>query len=321
MRVGNAPEAPTESPPRFLPAHGWETSRAGPVATAANAPLGPDALEGNFPAGETIGRLEEGEVLLQAAFYPVGESSAVDANFPPRELPLTLDDAQPGGLEGQPDHIAADRLVAQVNGWNIDLLVYYGGGDPTGLPPVRADPSAETRAAAQEQLARLVVPVREPPALSPTPKGACQPSNLRAEVHLDNSDGTLAGHISVRNVGDATCTLEGRARVVEPRDVNGEVFPLTTSEAVPAWRQGDAEPPDGWPTVRVAPQSEALAVLRIRNWCVEPGEPVYFYVRLRYHTDRISGVAPSVRIPPKCDDPQMPMELSLGPFEPKPIPK
>lgn len=320
VRASDAPsdaDAPTESGPRFLPAPRWETSRGGSTAIAANVALGPDASGGNLP-WDTIGRLEDGEVLLLALSIPEGESTAVDANFPPRELPLSLDDAQPGGLEGQPDHIAADRLLAQVNGWNIDLLVFYGGADPTS--PVPTDPSAETRAAAQEQLARLVVPARETPSLSPAPAGACQPSNLRAGVHLDATDGTLVGRISIRNTSDATCMLEGRARVVEPRDVDARVLPSTPSEAAPAWRQEGAEPPDGWPTVRLAPRSEAQAVLRIRNWCVEPEGPVYFFIRLPYHTDRIAGAAPSVRIPPQCEDPQMPMELSLGPFEPQRTP-
>jgi hypothetical protein len=144
--------------PRFLPAPGWETSQGGVVATAGNVPLGRDALEGNFPAYETIGRLEEGQVVLQAAFYPMGENTAVDTNFRPRELPLSSDEAYPMlSFEGQPDHIYAERLLVQVNGWNIDLLIFYGGGDPTAVPPVRSEPTAETRTAAQEQLERLVV--------------------------------------------------------------------------------------------------------------------------------------------------------------------
>jgi hypothetical protein len=147
------------APPSFRPAPGWETSQAGFVATAANVPLRPNALEGNFPAYETIGRLEEGEVLLQAAFYPMGESTAVDTIFRPRDLPLSSDEAYPTlAFEGQPDHIYAERLGVQVNGWNIDLLIFYGGGDPTAVPPVRSEPTVETRTAAQEQLERLVVP-------------------------------------------------------------------------------------------------------------------------------------------------------------------
>jgi hypothetical protein len=144
----------------FLPAPGWETSQAGLLATAANVPLGPDALEGNFPAHETIRRLGDSDILMQAALIAPLESWGDDARrgFPPRSLPLSLDEATPQvAFEGAPD-VWADRLGATVNGWNVDVLVFYGGTDLTSVPPV--GPTAETRAAAQEQLARLVVKAR-----------------------------------------------------------------------------------------------------------------------------------------------------------------
>jgi hypothetical protein len=146
------PPAPCGTVPYFGPAPRWETVQTGASATAANIPLGPNTRSGDAP-WDTVERLEEGDVLLYAMFWPAGR-----ADLPPRELPLSLDDAQPGGLEGQPDDVYADRLGAQVDGWNIDLLVFYGGGDSTGVPPVPSEPSAEHRATAQEQLARLAVP-------------------------------------------------------------------------------------------------------------------------------------------------------------------
>jgi hypothetical protein len=154
--------APTADFPGFLPAPGWQTvtTPSASSATAANIPLGPDTLKGYVP-WDTVERLEDGDVVLFAMVYPTG-NTAVDANFPKRGLPLSLDDSVTDiNFEGQPDHIYADRLGAQVNGWNIDLLIFYGGGDRTAVPPVRRAPSAETRAAAQEQLARLVVPARK----------------------------------------------------------------------------------------------------------------------------------------------------------------
>ena len=154
--------APTANFPSFLPARGWQTvtTPSASSATAANIPLGPDSLKGYMP-WDTVERLEDGDIVLFAMVYPTG-NTAVDANFPKRELPLSLDDSVTDiNFEGQPDHIYADRIGAQVNGWNIDVLIFYGGGDPTAVPPVRRAPSAETRAAAQEQLARLVVPARE----------------------------------------------------------------------------------------------------------------------------------------------------------------
>ena len=116
-------------------------------------------MEGNFPAHETIGQLQKGDVLLQAAFNPIGDSTAVDSIFPARELPLSLDDATPHvAIEGSPG-VWADRLGARVDGWNVDVVVLYGGTDLTTVPPV--GPTAEARAAAEEQLARLVVPAGE----------------------------------------------------------------------------------------------------------------------------------------------------------------
>jgi hypothetical protein len=141
--------------PYFRPAAGWEAVQTGVAATAANIPLGPNTRSGDAP-WDTVDRLEANDVLVYAMLYPAGESAAVDAIFPPRELPLSLDDAQPGGLEGQPDDIYADRLRAQVNGWNIDVVVFYGR-DRKGVPPVHAQPSAAARARAQEQLALLGV--------------------------------------------------------------------------------------------------------------------------------------------------------------------
>jgi hypothetical protein len=145
--------------PYFRPAPGWEAVELRTSASAANGPLGPDVMEGNFPAHKTIGQLQEGDVLLQAVSHPMGDSTAVDAIFPLRELPLSLDDATPHvAIDGSPD-VWADRLGARVDGWNIDVVVFYGGTDLTTVPPV--GPTAEARSAAQEQLARLVVPAGE----------------------------------------------------------------------------------------------------------------------------------------------------------------
>ena len=156
-----APTTPAHFP-GFRPAPGWQTvaTPSTSSATAATIRLGPGTLKGDMP-WDTVARLEDGDIVLFAMVYPTG-TPAMDANIPKRELPLSLDDAVTDiSFEGQPDHIYTDRLGARVNGWNIDLLIFYGGGDPTAEPPVRSEPSAETRAAAQKQLDRLVVPARK----------------------------------------------------------------------------------------------------------------------------------------------------------------
>jgi hypothetical protein len=135
--------------PRFLPAPGWEVVQAGIATTASNIPMGPHTRSGSTP-WDTVERLGEDDVVLSVSVLPTGESPLVDAQHPPGELPLSIDDAPPGGLEGDPEVGLTLRRLVQVNGWNIDLMIFFG----------TAEPSAETRAAAQEQLARLDVPSR-----------------------------------------------------------------------------------------------------------------------------------------------------------------
>jgi hypothetical protein len=148
--VPSSSAVPDESRvPQFLPARGWEVVQKETSAVASNIPLGPMSRSGSAP-WDTVERLGRGDVVLYAISVPTGESAAVDAAFPAGELPLSLDHAQPGGLEGNPGVGLTLRMRVQVNGWNIDLLVFYGA----------AEPSAETRAVAQEQLARLDVPSR-----------------------------------------------------------------------------------------------------------------------------------------------------------------
>ena len=146
--------ASTSAAPYFRPAPGWHISETG--ATAANIPLGAASRSGAVP-WDTVERLQDGDVVLFAMFWRKGK-----ADLPPREFPLSLDDAQPGGLEGQPD-IYAETLLAQVESVNIDLRIFYGGTVPAGVPPIDIGASAEERAAAREQLARLVVPAAVEP--------------------------------------------------------------------------------------------------------------------------------------------------------------
>jgi hypothetical protein len=140
--------------PYFDAAPGWETVPTGGGMTAANAALGPDSAAGQMP-WDTVATLQEGDVVLLLSAFPATEVSRADGSFPPRDLPLSLDDAQLGGIEGQPDGVYAERLLAEVDGWNVDVIAFYGGGG--------SEPTAETRAAAQEQLDGLVVPAAAAP--------------------------------------------------------------------------------------------------------------------------------------------------------------
>jgi Protein of unknown function (DUF4232) len=300
--------------PGFLPAQGWDTFQTGvtrppqaPSATAANVRLGEDALSGTFP-WETVARLHTGEVLLQATFYPAGEIAGIDSKFPRRSLPLSLDDAQTGAtLEGQPANVTADRLVARVNGWNLDLFVFFGG---------RATTAA--RAAAQDELDRLVVPqgspgpISSPPPVSRPSGTSCRSTALRARLFVQGATGTLLGQIRIRNVGRKACTLRGRP-IVELRDANGVLLNARETAAAPIWKYNGAKHPPGWPTVHVAPRGVAQVSLQLANWCVVPVKPVYFHVRLPRAGEPIVARA---RVPLTCGDAHLPVRLAIGPVEP-----
>jgi hypothetical protein len=299
--------------PGFLPAQGWDTFQTGvtrppqaPSATAANVKLGPDALSGTFP-WQTAATLRGGQTLLQATFSPTGENSGVDAQFPRRSLPLSLDDADSGvSLEGQPRNVSAERLSARVNGWNLDLFVFFGGR-----------PTAAARNAAQEELDRLVVPEGAPglldtrPSLQPS-ANACRASALRTTVRLQGATGSLLGSILVRNVGDKACRLRGRP-TVELRDARGVLLNVRESKAPPLWKQLGAARPAGWPTVRLPARGSAEIFVQLRNWCVVPVKPVFFHTYLPGVGEHLPAPA---RITLRCDAPGRPVGLEVGPVEP-----
>ena len=133
--------------PHFPVADGWDVRQVGIEATASTNPLA--SYAGNDP-WDAVQELGADDVVLYVAAYPKGESVLQDANTPPGVLPLSLDDMPSGGMEGHPGVGLTLRRTVQVNGWNLDLMVFFG----------RADPSAKTRALAQDELTRLDVPVR-----------------------------------------------------------------------------------------------------------------------------------------------------------------
>jgi len=141
----------------FLPADGWSSintgftnSREAPAAVAANLPISEIDLSqgaGNLPR-TTISRLRSDGVVLFAIFYPRGEVEKVDRSFKTAALPLRLADAAEGNIEGDPNGgNASYRLTRAVNGWNVDVMVFFGSPKP----------SATLRAAAEAELERLIV--------------------------------------------------------------------------------------------------------------------------------------------------------------------
>jgi hypothetical protein len=136
----------------FLPARGWNVSQTGaldggvPSAVAANVPL--DARDPEGRPFATLRSLPPRGALVWTRFSPRGDAAS-DRAFPERTLPLQLTDADPLSPlrdRSAPAGVVRYRIAAAVGGYNVDARVYFG-----------SQPSNAARAAAQQQLDRLVV--------------------------------------------------------------------------------------------------------------------------------------------------------------------
>jgi hypothetical protein len=176
--IGPAP-APWETgwpPPTFEPAPGWYLASTGtvdpeaeliPITWAANVPfsqadLAEARIAGSlgFPPAETLRTLDADQIALVALLWSADRRNAPtgpDQNFPTRELPLRLSDADVrSSWEGQVhSDVPEFLLLAWAGGWNLDVRVYFGSQEP----------SEETLAEAQAQLDRLRLP--DPPTPPP----------------------------------------------------------------------------------------------------------------------------------------------------------
>jgi hypothetical protein len=135
----------------FLPEQGWSVLQNGgdgtplrpAVAVAANVPISLEDDPDGLPYSTLLSLPPDGIVIV-AEFLAVGEEAGPDT------LPLRARDAAPRqlGAEVRPERpLGQYELRAFVNGYAVDLHIYYG----------TRRPSAALMAAAQRQLDRLVV--------------------------------------------------------------------------------------------------------------------------------------------------------------------
>lgn len=138
----------------FLPERGWSVLQTAKRATlsqeaiaiAANVRISPDDAADRLPYSTLLSLPPNGVVML-ASFTARGDRFR-DQNFAVSALPLRLRDAVPGSIQVRPERpLGHYRLFAGVNGYNVDVAVYFGMPFPQpGL--IRT---------AQRQLDRLVV--------------------------------------------------------------------------------------------------------------------------------------------------------------------
>lgn len=140
--------------PGFAPAAGWHTlpveSISGPIGRAvsvANVAFSRADVGSSAPA-RTVAKLRKQDVLIWAQFQPT-RRTATDNGFPPRRLPLRLNQA---GLSRTPEGFAAPgrvlHLLARARAYDFFVYVFFGSSKP----------SAAARTAADAQLAKLQLP-------------------------------------------------------------------------------------------------------------------------------------------------------------------
>jgi hypothetical protein len=132
----------------FLPATGWTVIQVGLPGSAestrmvaANVPISPGGPRRGQPPA--LHAWPPWTIVIDATLKARGEP-ARDASFPVRSLPLTLADARPVTVPGQPtlEYV----LRAGVDGYNVDASVTFA-----------SEPTAALFAKAEEQIARLVI--------------------------------------------------------------------------------------------------------------------------------------------------------------------
>ena len=167
----NAPSVTAAREPAelgFVPESGWFALQSPPpaiegqqtAAVAANVPFAADDVDDGLvePSGlpySTLLTLPPDGIVIVVSMTPQTEPhyAPIPTAFPyPRlELPLRLRDAVPyvqWGAQVRPDEpLAQYQLRGEIRGINAEVSVYFGTARPT----------SELRAAAQRQLARLVL--------------------------------------------------------------------------------------------------------------------------------------------------------------------
>jgi hypothetical protein len=148
---------------------------------------------------------------------------------------------------------------------------------------------------------------------------ACRAHDLRAQLFLQGATGSLVGGVDLRNVGKAPCALLGWPRVsftgAGTATTHWQVKKLAASPAPPDVL---ADPPGSLRALR--PGKTASVSLFWSNWCGPGAQPT-----------GASGTPPegiavglssgtTITVPltraPRCDAPQDPSIVSVGPFIP-----
>jgi hypothetical protein len=170
--------------------------------------------------------------------------------------------------------------------------------------------------AASAGLASLRAPSSGPGG-TPTPApstSACIAAELRATTALDGAAGSIVGSIDLTNIGNGTCTLEGRPSVTISSPA-GRQLPIPVVPVKAQWEVDATPSPSGWPVVTLRPGSVASIRIQLSNLCPPLDGPLLWTIDLTSGRGSLD-VSGADALTPSCLGAAEPSRLEVGPFEP-----
>jgi hypothetical protein len=154
---------------------------------------------------------------------------------------------------------------------------------------------------------------------NPPPAPPCRAGDLRTRLFLQGATGSLVGGVDFRNAGPSSCSLVGHPTVsLVGAAAAQEKWHAHLLAASPAPPDVLADPPGSLRAL--APGKSASVALFWSNWCgpgaTPTGSPGTPPDALTFGLASGTTVVVPLTAAPRCDAPQDPSTLSVGPFTP-----
>lgn len=214
----------------------------------------------------------------------------------------------------------------------IVALALAGCAVPASSPRSPLPPSAASSPVPSGESTGSIVPwvdVTPTPVPSPTPipippgTPICAPSDLTATAGWQGATGSMAGGVTVTNMGSYPCVLDGPPRLIQLRSGTTILRPITYHAEQRAG-PGDSAGPAG--PVLLRPRDQAAAFLIWDNWC--PRKPAAVTAVLVTLPDGGHAITagpaspgPGIDGTPRCDQPTAASTLDAFAFAPVPAPE